>query len=137
MASKDGGSPSVAESKGPYRNIEESKKHQVTSFPDIKKVPFKPAEHDFIICACDGIWDCFTNEQAVKYVRQKRERGPKQGLSPTKGKSQKSVLSGASKSTGLTNSPLKISKGKTDMSAPTKKIKPKGETSFIIEEMMD
>lgn len=23
---------------GPYRNIEESKKHQVSSFPDIKKV---------------------------------------------------------------------------------------------------
>ena len=35
------------------------------------------AEHDFIIVACDGIWDCFTNEQAVKYVRTKRERGPK------------------------------------------------------------
>lgn len=47
---------------GPYRNIEEAKKHQVSSFPDVKKVPFKPAEHDFIICACDGIWDCFTNE---------------------------------------------------------------------------
>ena len=46
---------------GPYRNIEEGKKHQVTSFPDIKKVPFK-ADHDFIIVACDGIWDCFTNE---------------------------------------------------------------------------
>jgi serine/threonine protein phosphatase PrpC len=47
---------------GPYRNIEESKKHQVTSFPDIKKVPIKPGEQDFIICACDGIWDCYSNE---------------------------------------------------------------------------
>lgn len=46
---------------GPFRNIEESKKHQVTSFPDVKKVAIKP-EHDFIIVACDGIWDCFTNE---------------------------------------------------------------------------
>ena len=46
---------------GPYRNIEEAKKHQVSSFPDIKKVPLKP-EHDFIIVACDGIWDCYTNE---------------------------------------------------------------------------
>jgi hypothetical protein len=32
---------------------------------------------------------------------------------------------------------LKISKGKSEMSTPGKKIKPKGETSFIIEEMMD
>jgi serine/threonine protein phosphatase PrpC len=47
---------------GPYRNIEESKKHQVSSFPDIKKVPIKPGEQDFIICACDGIWDCYSNE---------------------------------------------------------------------------
>jgi len=46
---------------GPYRNIEESKKHQVTSFPDVKKVAIK-ADHDFMIVACDGIWDCFTNE---------------------------------------------------------------------------
>ena len=46
---------------GPYRNIEEAKAHQVTSYPDIKKVAIKP-EHDFIIVACDGIWDCFTNE---------------------------------------------------------------------------
>jgi serine/threonine protein phosphatase PrpC len=53
---------------GPYRNLEESKKHQVTSFPDVKKVPLKP-DIDFIIVACDGIWDCFTNEQAIKFVR--------------------------------------------------------------------
>ena len=53
---------------GPYRNIEEAKKHQVSSFPDIKKVPYGP-EQDFIIIACDGIWDCFTNEAAIKFIR--------------------------------------------------------------------
>jgi len=35
-------------------------------------------------------------------------------------------------------SPLKLQKGsKSESMAPNKKIKPKGETSFIIEEMMD
>ena len=63
---------------GPYRNIEECKKHLVTSFPDIKKIQVQK-DTDFIIVACDGIWDCFTNEQAVKYVRNKREKGPKNG----------------------------------------------------------
>lgn len=43
------------------KNIEECKKHLVTSFPDIKKVVIKDSL-DFIIVACDGIWDCFTNE---------------------------------------------------------------------------
>jgi hypothetical protein len=38
---------------------------------------------------------------------------------------------------GLSSSPLKISKGKSEMSTPGKKIKQKGETSYIIEEMMD
>ena len=73
--------PPVEEAKTgpPYRNIEEAKKHQVSSYPDIKKVPIKKDEHDFIICACDGIWDCFTNPEAIKFIRQKRERGPKQG----------------------------------------------------------
>lgn len=46
---------------GPYRNIEEAKKHQVSSFPDIATVAIKD-DFDFIIVACDGIWDCYTNQ---------------------------------------------------------------------------
>lgn len=94
--------------KGPYRNIEEAKRHQVSSFPDVKKVQIKP-EFDFIINACDGIWDCFTNEQAVKFVRQRRERGPKQASgSPTKKGLGKST--GLGKSNPLGSSPMKINK---------------------------
>jgi len=26
---------------------------------------------EFIILACDGIWDCLTNEEAVKFVRER------------------------------------------------------------------
>jgi len=98
-------------------------------------VTLKP-EHDFCIVACDGIWDCFTNEQAVKLVRQKRERGPKNGVlnSPTKlGKKMGGLdinkVSGA-------KSPLKIGKSKSE-SLSSKKLKVKGETSFIIEEIMN
>jgi serine/threonine protein phosphatase PrpC len=94
----------------------------VSSFPDIKKVEITP-DLDFMIIACDGIWDCFTNEQAVKFVKMKQEKGPK----AVKQKSRSSK-------NGLSNSPLKMSKTKSESS---KKAKPKGETSFIIEEMMD
>jgi serine/threonine protein phosphatase PrpC len=59
-----------------YRNIEEAKKHQVSSFPDIIKVPLK-ADYDFLINACDGIWDCYTNEEAVVYAMKTREKGPR------------------------------------------------------------
>ena len=41
-------------------------------------------------------------------------------------------------SSGLNSSPLKMNKGKSEMSGlGAKNKKPKGETSFIIEEMMD
>lgn len=82
-----------------YRNIEEGKLFSVTSFPDIKKVPIT-ADIDFIIIACDGIWDCFTNEEAIAYSRKVRTRGPK-ASSPTK--------RGYGKGSG-NNSPLKLDK---------------------------
>ena len=28
-------------------------------------------DDEFIILACDGIWDCLTNEEAVKFVRDR------------------------------------------------------------------
>ncbi len=28
-------------------------------------------DDEFIILACDGIWDCLTNEEAVKFVRER------------------------------------------------------------------
>lgn len=59
-----------------YRNMEEAKKYQVSSFPDIIEVPIKP-DYDFIINACDGIWDCYTNEEAVNFCKKKRAKGPK------------------------------------------------------------
>lgn len=59
-----------------YRNIEEAKKYQVSSFPDVIEVKIKD-DFDFIINACDGIWDCYTNEEAVNFCKKKRAKGPK------------------------------------------------------------
>ena len=94
------------------------------------------ADVDFIINACDGIWDCFTNEEAIKYIRRKKEAGPrtgKLGLSPTKLKSEKSLNLGKKQG----SAPLKLGKKSSELSSPTKLKKPKGETSFIIEDMMN
>ena len=46
----------------PYRKMDESQKYKISAYPDIKKVKFSKTEHDFIVIACDGIWDCYTNE---------------------------------------------------------------------------
>lgn len=42
----------------------------ITAEPDIRQVTLDP-EDEFLILACDGIWDCLTNEEAVKYVRDR------------------------------------------------------------------
>ena len=39
----------------------------VTAYPEIIVEQLKP-EHDFMIIACDGIWDCMTSQQAVDFV---------------------------------------------------------------------
>lgn len=40
-----------------------AEEQQITANPDIIEV--NRADADFIVQACDGIWDCLTNEQAV------------------------------------------------------------------------
>lgn len=100
----------------------------------MKEVPIS-ADVDFIINACDGIWDCYSNEEAIKYIRRKKEAGPKTGkvgLSPTKLKSEKSLNLGKQGS-----APLKLGKKSSELTSPTKKVRVKGETSFIIEDMMN
>ena len=47
-----------------------AKEQAVTCFPDI--LVRQRDEHDqFIIMACDGIWDCLTNEQCVEKLGSK------------------------------------------------------------------
>ena len=42
--------------------------HMVTAYPD---VVIKPMHKDveFIILACDGIWDCKTSDQVIQYFK--------------------------------------------------------------------
>jgi serine/threonine protein phosphatase PrpC len=42
----------------------------ITAEPDIVEV-YLQSNDEFFILACDGIWDCLTNIQAVKYVRER------------------------------------------------------------------
>ncbi len=39
----------------------------ITAFPEIT-IEKIMADSDFIICACDGIWDCMTSQEAVNFV---------------------------------------------------------------------
>jgi len=43
----------------------------VTCDPDISERG-RQQEDEFLIIACDGIWDCKTNEDCVKYLRENK-----------------------------------------------------------------
>ena len=45
----------------------------VTACPDIRVFERTP-EDEFFINACDGIWDCKTNEEAVKMIKDEKEK---------------------------------------------------------------
>lgn len=42
----------------------------VSVVPEIIVEPMKP-DHEFLIIACDGIWDCMTSQQAVTFCGEK------------------------------------------------------------------
>jgi protein phosphatase PTC2/3 len=49
-------------------------KQIITAFPDIREEPLTD-KTEFIITACDGIWDCLSNEEAVKRIREQISQG--------------------------------------------------------------
>ena len=45
----------------------------VTAWPDVREIKRSP-DLDFLIIACDGIWDCLTNQQAVDFIYDQRAK---------------------------------------------------------------
>ena len=51
----------------------EPAKMAVSAFPEVRSYEINP-QLDFIITACDGIWDCMTSQQAVDFVGTAKEK---------------------------------------------------------------
>jgi len=51
-----------------------AKDQAVTAFPDIKVVPLQ-TNCDFILLACDGLWDCMTSDQAIDWCHKNIYKG--------------------------------------------------------------
>ena len=51
-----------------YKNVSlKPEENMVTAYPEVTIESIRP-DHDFMIIACDGIWDCLTSQQAVDFV---------------------------------------------------------------------
>lgn len=51
-------------------------KQRITAFPDVRVTPICK-DDEFVIIACDGIWDCKTNQEAVDFVRARLAQSKK------------------------------------------------------------
>jgi len=51
----------------------------ITAEPDILQVELDLTQDEFFILACDGIWDCMTNQEAVTYVKQRLDKNDEDG----------------------------------------------------------
>jgi len=56
-----------------YKNNHDlpAEKQMVLCIPEIHSEKIDK-NTDFLIIACDGIWDCMSNQQAVDFIRDKR-----------------------------------------------------------------
>jgi len=46
----------------------------VTACPDISVTP-RQANCDFVLLACDGLWDCMTSEEAIAWCHKNIYKG--------------------------------------------------------------
>ena len=53
------------------------KEQMITADPEIKEHQIKSGETAFLIVACDGIWDCMTNQESVDFVGEIISKKPK------------------------------------------------------------
>lgn len=55
-----------------YKQNDEKKPEEqiVTAFPDVEVFDLT-SEHEFIVLACDGIWDVLSNEDVLEFVRHR------------------------------------------------------------------
>ena len=52
----------------------------ITANPDVVVEPLT-RDINFIVLACDGIWDCLTNQEACDFITERIKKDPKQKLS--------------------------------------------------------
>ena len=58
------------------------KEQAVTAFPEIREFQLQGGD-EFMILACDGIWDVLSSEQCVAFVRERLREGLQKGESET------------------------------------------------------
>ena len=100
-----------------YKNASlKPEENMVSAFPEVVIETLRP-DHDFMIVACDGIWDCMTSQEAVNFVYSLKKR---MKTSPSKPATQ-TDLQKADSLGGVSPPNKKGSRRTTGSSSPSKK----------------
>ncbi len=127
--------------------------NMVTVVPEVIVETIRP-DHDFLIIACDGIWDCLTSQQAVDFVYEQKKKmagrksmmvtGSSSGSSTAvsaAGSGSKAMSGGIAKkgATSPTKRPsVTVKPGASPTKSPVKKLAAAPDClSRIVEMMMD
>lgn len=52
-----------------------AREQMITALPDISQLTLKPEEDEFMVLACDGIWNFMSNEEVVEFVGTRLKDG--------------------------------------------------------------
>jgi len=52
----------------------------ITAYPEIK-IDNLTSDCEFIVVACDGVWDCMTNQEICEFISQRLNKYPNIKLS--------------------------------------------------------
>jgi hypothetical protein len=47
----------------------------ITALPDVRTLMIDPAEDEFMVLACDGIWNFMSSQEVVDFVRTRIQEG--------------------------------------------------------------
>lgn len=86
----------------------EASRMAVSAYPEVRSIEITP-DLDFLICACDGIWDCMTSQQAIDFVIMAKEKVA--NYTPSKATASPVKTSSKARAAGGKSPPRKSSKG--------------------------
>lgn len=47
----------------------------ITALPDVRTLRINPDEDEFMVLACDGIWNYLSSQEVVDFVRKRIQEG--------------------------------------------------------------
>jgi protein phosphatase 1G len=52
-----------------------AQEQMITALPDVRTLMIDPAEDEFMVLACDGIWNSMSSQEVVDFVRPRIQVG--------------------------------------------------------------